>query len=149
MEPLGRRPDPATCLPYETNYLDLDPDHHDGSDEGMPRLRITFDMRENERRLHDFMSEEATEILEGIGATETWGGPPFTGVGSSHDLGGCRMGEDPESSVVGPDLEVHDTPRLFVFGGATFPTCPGINPTLTMWAVCLRAAEKLTDRFRG
>jgi gluconate 2-dehydrogenase alpha chain len=59
------------------------------------------------------------------------------------------MGEDPETSVVDPDLEVHDTPGLFVYSGAVLPTCPGINPTLTMWAVCLRAAERLAGRVRG
>jgi len=147
VEPLGRRPDPAH-LPYESNYLDLDPEHHEEGSEGKPVLRITYDMRENERKLHGWMADKSAEILEEIGATKTWGGPPFTGVGSSHDLGGCRMGEDPERSVVDPDLEVHDTPGLYVFSGAVFPTCPGINPTLTMWAVCLRAAENLVDRFR-
>jgi gluconate 2-dehydrogenase alpha chain len=138
-----------TCLPYETNYLDLDPEYHEEGSEGKPLLRITYDIRDNERRLHEWMAEKSTEILEELGATKTWGGPSFTGVGSSHDLGGCRMGEDPETSVVDPDLEVHDTPGLFVYSGAVFPTCPGINPTLTMWAVCLRAAERLAGRVRG
>lgn len=58
------------------------------------------------------------------------------------------MGEDPATSVVDPDLRVHDTPGLYVFSGATFPTCPGVNPTLTMWALCYRAAERLVERLR-
>jgi gluconate 2-dehydrogenase alpha chain len=132
-----------TNLPYESNYIELDPNTTDESGEGMPVLRITYDLRENERRLHEFFCDRATDVLESMGATKTWGGPAFTGVGSSHDLGGCRMGTDPETSVVDDTLEVHDTPGLYVYSGATFPNCPGINPTLTMWAVCLRAAEKL------
>jgi gluconate 2-dehydrogenase alpha chain len=48
---------------------------------------------------------------------------------------------------VDPDLRVHDTPRLYVFSGAVFPTCPGVNPTLTMWALCYRAAERLVERL--
>jgi gluconate 2-dehydrogenase alpha chain len=83
-----------------------------------------------------------------MGAVKTWAGPHFTGVGSSHDLGGCRMGEDPASSVVDGDLRVHDTPGLYVFGGASFPSCPGVNPTLTIWAVCLRAAERLVAHLQ-
>ena len=67
--------------------------------------------------------------------------------GSSHDLGGCRMGDDPAESVLDADLAVHDTPGLYVFGGAAFPSCPGINPTLTIWALCLRAAERLVERL--
>jgi choline dehydrogenase-like flavoprotein len=55
---------------------------------------------------------------------------------------------DAASSVVDPYLRVHDTPGLYVFGGAVFPTCPGVNPTLTMWALCYRAAERLVERLR-
>jgi choline dehydrogenase-like flavoprotein len=33
-------------------------------------------------------------------------------------------------------------------GGAVFPTCLGVNPTLTMWALCYRAAEYLVERVR-
>ena len=94
------------------------------------------------------MEAKAEQILRAMGASTTWRGPSFTGVGSSHDLGGCRMGEDPATSVVDPRLEVHDTPGLYVFGGAVFPTCHGVNPTLTMWALCWRAAEQLVERLR-
>src|SRR3712207_8257052 len=47
------------------------------------------------------------------------------------------------SSVVDPDLRVHDTPGLYVYGTSVFPTCHGVNPTLTMFALCYRAAERL------
>ncbi|MBA3423942.1 MAG: gluconate 2-dehydrogenase subunit 3 family protein [Rubrobacter sp.] len=135
-------------LSYHTDFLDLDTRHRDRSGLGLPLVRITCDLRENERRLAEWMEVKAEEILKTMGATETWRGPRFRGVCSSHDLGGCRMGEDPISSVVDPDLRVHDTPGLYVFGGAVFPTCPGVNPTLTMWALCLRAAERLAQRLR-
>jgi gluconate 2-dehydrogenase alpha chain len=111
-------------------------------------LRITYDMQQNEHRLAGFMEGQAEAILRAMGATSTWCGPRFNGVVSSHDLGGCRMGEDPATSVVDPDLRVHDTPGLYVFSTAVFPTCPGVNPTLTMWAVCWRAAERLARRLR-
>ena len=133
-------------LPYTTNYLDLDPRHRDRSGLGLPVVRITCDMRANEQRQADWMEGISEEILQRMGATKTWRGPRFTGVGSSHDLGGCRMGEDPAHSVVDAGLQVHDTPGLYVFSGATFPSCPGVNPTLTLWAVCLRAVEQLIIR---
>jgi gluconate 2-dehydrogenase alpha chain len=135
-------------LSYRTDFLDLDPRHRDRSGLGLPLVRITCDLRENERRLAEWMEGKAEEILRAMGATKTWRGPRFRGVCSSHDLGGCRMGEDPASSVVDPDLRVHDTPGLYVFSGAVFPTCPGVNPTLTMWALCYRAAEQLVKRLR-
>jgi gluconate 2-dehydrogenase alpha chain len=137
------------CLSYESNFLDLDPRYRDRSGLGMPLVRITYDMQQNEHRLGDFMEEKAEEILREMGATKTWRGPRFGGVVSSHDLGGARMGEDPNASVVDPGLRVHDTPGLYLFSGAVFPTCNGVNPTLTMWALCYRAAERLVGRLNG
>ena len=135
------------ALSYRENYIDLDPYRRDRSRWGLPLLRITYDLRDNEQRLATWAENEATQILRAMGATQTWPGPRFTGVISSHDVGGARMGTDASDSVVNADLEVHDTPGLYVFSGAVFPTCPGTNPTLTIWAVCARAAERLGTRL--
>ncbi|MBV9492066.1 MAG: GMC family oxidoreductase, partial [Verrucomicrobia bacterium] len=135
-------------LSYTSNFMDLDPRHRDRSGLGLPLLRITYDLRENEHRLADWMEGKAEEILREMGATETWRGDRFTGVGSSHDFGGARMGPDPAQSVVDPELRVHDTPGLYVFSGAAFPTCPGINPTLTLLALVYRAAGRLIERLQ-
>jgi gluconate 2-dehydrogenase alpha chain len=59
------------------------------------------------------------------------------------------MGEDREGSVVNPELGVHDTPGLYVFCGAGFPTCHGVNPTLTMLTLCYRVAERLIERLHN
>jgi gluconate 2-dehydrogenase alpha chain len=136
------------ALPYTDNFLDLDPIHRDRSALGLPVVRITYDLHSNEQRLSNWMENKASEILRLMGAESTWRGPRFTGVCSSHDMGGCRMGDDPAGAVLDPDLRVHDTPGLYVFSGAAFPSCPGINPTLTLWAVCVRAAERLAERLR-
>ncbi len=134
-------------LPYQTNYLDLDPHYRDRSALGLPVVRITYNLQRNEQRLANWMEGKAEEILRAMGATSTWRGPRFTGVGSSHDLGGCRMGHDPSTSVVNAELAVHDTPGLYVLGSAVCPSCPGINPTLTLWALCVRAVDRLVARL--
>jgi GMC oxidoreductase len=138
---------PSGTLSYQNNFIDLDPHLRDRSGVGLPVLRITYDLRENEHRLADWMEAKSEEILHQMGATRTWRGDRFTGVGSSHDFGGARMGDDPEKRVVSPELEVHDTPGLYVFSGATFPTCPGINPTLSLLALAFRAAERLVRQL--
>jgi gluconate 2-dehydrogenase alpha chain len=137
------------ALSYEDNFLDIDPRHRDRSGLGMPVLRVTYDLHPNEHRLADFMEGKSDEILRAMGASRTWRGPRFTGAGSSHDVGGCRMGDDPAQSVVDRNLEVHDTPGLYVFSGATFPTCAGVNPTLTLWALSLWAVHGLVERLRS
>jgi len=137
------------AVPYHSSRLDLDPRHRDRSGLGLPVVRITYDLQPDEHRRAAWLEGKAAEILRSMGARQTWCGPRFTGVGSSHDMGGCRMGESPTDSVVDPELRVHDTPGLYVLGGAVCPTCPGINPTLTLWALALRATERLVARLRS
>jgi gluconate 2-dehydrogenase alpha chain len=130
-------------LPYEDTFLDLDPRQRDRSGLGMPVVRITWDIHENERRMISYLDDKARGILAEMGASRVWAGPRFTGAGSAHDLGGCRMGEDERSSVVDPSLRVWGTPNLHVYSGAVFPSGGGINPTLTLQALVWRAAEQL------
>ena len=59
------------------------------------------------------------------------------------------MADDPTASVVDRTLQVHDTPGLYVFSGAVFPTCAGVNPTLTLWALSLKAARHLIGRLQS
>ena len=136
------------ALSYTTNFADIDPHVRDQSGLRMPVMRVTYDLRENERRLASYFRTQGETILRTMGATKTWAGPDFTGVGSSHDLGGARMADDPAAGVVDRHLQVHDTPGLYVFGGAVMPTCPGINPTLTLWALAYKAADELISRLR-
>jgi gluconate 2-dehydrogenase alpha chain len=129
-------------LPYEANYLDLDPERRD--DLGRPVTRITFDLQENDRRQIDYLHQRCEELLREMGASRVWRHPLFTGVITSHDIGGVRMGDDPASSVVDSYGRLHEAPNLLVLGGATYPSLPGFNPTLTMQALALRTAELLS-----
>lgn len=63
--------------------------------------------------------------------------------GSAHIQGTTRMGTDPADSVVDRDLRHHSIRNLVVLGSGTFPTCQAANPTLTLSALAVRAAERL------
>ena len=136
------------ALPYQQNYADLDPRSRDRSGFGLPVVRVTYDLQPNEITQADFFADRATDVLKEMGAATTWAGPRFTGVASSHDLGGTRMSDDPNAGVVDRALRVHDTPGLYVYSGSVFPTSPGINPTLTLWALAELSAERLIARLR-
>jgi gluconate 2-dehydrogenase alpha chain len=129
-------------LPYAGNELDLDTAAEDGPLR-LPRIRITYSIRENERRQAAFLRERIVEIMREMGASELWHGAPESGVLSAHDVGGARMGVDPAGSVVDGSCRVHDVDGLLVLGGATFATLPGANPTETIQAVAWRASEHL------
>jgi choline dehydrogenase-like flavoprotein len=57
------------------------------------------------------------------------------------------MGADRRRSLVGPDLQAHDLPGLYVCDGSVLPTSPAVNPQLTIMAVARRAARALADQL--
>ena len=60
---------------------------------------------------------------------------------SAHQMGTCRMGVDPSSSVAGPWGELHDTRGVWVGDASAFPTASGTNPMITIMALAHRNAE--------
>jgi choline dehydrogenase-like flavoprotein len=68
---------------------------------------------------------------------------------AAHLFGTARMGRDAASSVVGPTLEAHDCPRLYVFDSSVFPSNIGVNPQHTIAAVSWLAAERLAGTIAG
>lgn len=68
----------------------------------------------------------------------------------THPLGGCRMAENSARGVVDQYGRVFDAshpgaryPGLYVTDAAIIPTSLGINPTLTIAALALRAGEQI------
>ena len=59
----------------------------------------------------------------------------------AHPSGTTRMGTDPSTSVVSPDLRCHAIPNLAVASSSTFPTAGSANPTLTIMKLALRLAD--------
>ena len=60
-----------------------------------------------------------------------------------HILGTTSMGDDPTTSVVDRHLIHHRVRNLLVLGGSVFPTISPANPTLTISALSLWAADRL------
>ena len=78
-------------------------------------------------------------MLERAGAsTVRW-----TGLITTHVQGTCRMGSDPERSVVDADAQSWDVKRLYVGDGSLVPRTLSVNPSLTIMALASRLAEHL------
>src|SRR5207245_1006752 len=63
---------------------------------------------------------------------------------SAHQMGSCRMGDDPKTSVAGPYGELHDTPGVWIGDASAFPTSSGTNPMISIMALAHRTAEAIT-----
>jgi gluconate 2-dehydrogenase alpha chain len=133
-------------LPNEKNFIDLDPVKKD--DLGVPVLRLTFDVYENEIKMAAYLTKKLTAIHKAAGATETWGGPGPTLIPVySHAYGGTMMGNDPATSVVNQYSIAHEAPNLAILGGSTFPCVTGYNPTETIQALAWYGAEYIGKNF--
>jgi choline dehydrogenase-like flavoprotein len=62
---------------------------------------------------------------------------------SAHQMGTCRMGTDLQTSVAGPDGELHDTKGVWMGDGSAFPTSSGTNPMVSIMALAHRTAESI------
>ena len=65
---------------------------------------------------------------------------------TAHVLGGAVVGDDPMTSVVSSDHELHGYPGVFVVDGSAVPANVGVNPSLTITAMAERAMRRLADR---
>jgi choline dehydrogenase-like flavoprotein len=73
----------------------------------------------------------------------------WTGLITTHQQGSCRMGSDPERSVVDADGQSWDVKRLYVGDGSVVPRTLSVNPSLTIMALASRLAEHLHADTRG
>jgi|TARA_B110000037_G_scaffold220878_1_gene290045 hypothetical protein len=61
-----------------------------------------------------------------------------------HPTGGTIIGKNEDDGVVDRDLEVFKNKNLFIVGSSVFPPGNAINPTLTITALSLRLADKIS-----
>jgi gluconate 2-dehydrogenase alpha chain len=141
----------AEHLAYRQNYLDLDPTYTDKY--GDPLSRMTLDWTSHERSQGNMLTQVHAQIAKAMNAKAA---PPnsrqlerytITQYQSTHVNGGAIMGSSPERSVVNPWLQHWHVPNLWVVGGSAFPQNGSGNPTLTILALTLRAADALVDRY--
>jgi len=72
--------------------------------------------------------------------------PPGYGI---HEVGACRMGENPKTSVLNKWNQSHDIKNLFVVDGSSFVTAGSQNPTMTILSLSMRASEYLAGQMRA
>jgi cholesterol oxidase len=68
---------------------------------------------------------------------------------TAHILGGCPIGADARSGVIGTDCQVHGYPGLYVVDGSIMPGNPGVNPSLTITALAEYAMARLGAEGSG
>ncbi|AEE54635.1 GMC oxidoreductase [Haliscomenobacter hydrossis] len=127
-------------IPKDSNYLALDKQQLDPF--GMPKLKISIDYDDNdERMIKDFFEQsEAMFSSAGFRNFKTSDSHQAPGL-DIHEMGGVRMGKDPQTSLLNAWNQLHVCKNVFVTDGACMTSTSTQNPSLTYMALAARAAD--------
>ena len=136
----------TTSLAVEANSVSLDPEVTDSF--GLPAIRCTYKDHPDDLRFAAWLQARAVEILDAAGAQKTWNENVAESSLAVHLLGTCRMGNDPQRSVIDRHHRSHDIPNLFMCDGSSFVTSGRGQPTMTIQALAFRAADHIGQAAR-
>jgi choline dehydrogenase-like flavoprotein len=130
------------CVPNAGTHVTLSTRNDNN---GLPVPLISSELKEDAFARLRFMAGRCREIL---GAAQC--DAPFEefssadAFSSTHVFGTCRMGMNPDESVVDEFCRSHRWQNLFITDGSVFPSSGGgESPGLTIQALALRASDHL------
>jgi choline dehydrogenase-like flavoprotein len=65
-----------------------------------------------------------------------------------HEMGGCRMGKDPKTSMLNAWNQFHNCKNVFVTDGSCMASTSTQNPSLTFMALTARAANHAVEELK-
>jgi len=136
-------------IPAKESELTLDATARNSWGDAMPRLEFRDAPESVALRAH---TEETIRALfrdmARAGDGEIVSSASAAGdIGQEHPGGGCRMGNDPTTSVVDKNGRAHDHENLFVAGAPTMVSASCCNGTLTFGALGLMTATEVGKAF--
>ncbi|MCC6589734.1 MAG: GMC family oxidoreductase [Bryobacterales bacterium] len=139
---------PTQEIPVFDARIQLDPKVTDKF--GIPVARMSGAKHPHTLEVAMKMCGKAAAWLREAGAAETWFKTAGKGLsGGQHQAGTCRMGNDPKTSVVTRNCQIHDTSNVFVVDGSVHVTNGGFNPVLTIMAIAYHASAYIAREWKG
>lgn len=134
-------------LPRFENHVSIDPSVKDAW--GIPALNFKCKYSDNEFN----MARDAVDTIGEVCKAAGWevlnrNDKMFPPGYSIHEVGTCRMGDNPKTSVLNKWNQSHDIKNLFVVDGSSFVTGGSQNPTMTILSLSMRASEYLAEQMR-
>ncbi|OAQ38962.1 GMC family oxidoreductase [Pedobacter psychrophilus] len=135
-------------IPKETSTITLDPVKKDKY--GIPQARFSVDFDENdEKMLKDFFKEFSDMFTKaGYSNIKTIDTKRVPGH-ENHEMGGVRMGRDPNTSLLNEWNQLHLCKNVYVTDGACMTSTASQNPSLTYMALTARAANHAINDFKS
>jgi choline dehydrogenase-like flavoprotein len=127
-------------IPKESNHVRLSTEKKDAW--GIPQLVTSVDYDDNDiKSMNDFF-QVASEMFDKVGCKNITQQDSKQAPGLDiHEMGGCRMGKDPKTSLLNKWNAFHNCSNVFVTDGACMTSVSTQNPSLTFMALTARAAN--------
>lgn len=134
-------------IPKETNHVRLSKDQKDQW--GIPLLVMSVGYDDNDEKLiKDFLTQSA-EMLDkaGVKNIQQLDNKQAPGL-DIHEMGGCRMGKDPKTSLLNNWNQLHHCKNVFVTDGACMTSTGNQSPSLLYMALTARAANHAVEEMK-
>jgi choline dehydrogenase-like flavoprotein len=134
-------------VPKESNQVYLSKDKKDPW--GIPLLVTDVDYdRNDELLMKDFMEQGVETLTNGgvkdiVAKNRNWA--PGRDI---HEMGGCRMGMDPKTSMLNKWNQLHQCKNVFVTDGACMTSTGIQSPSILYMALTARAAQFAVDELK-
>jgi len=139
---------PVQEMPVFDSRVQVDPKVKDAW--GIPVARLSGGRHPHTLEMGKFLAVKAEAWLKEAGSTRIWQRPSGPGLsGGQHQAGTCRMGNDPKTSVVNRDCQLHDVDNVYVIDASVHVTNGGFNPALTILANAYRTSSNLLRAWKG
>ena len=116
---------------------------------GIPVLHVETKYTDNEFNMAADAVDTMSEVAESAGfevlVKNKVPNPPGYSI---HEVGTCRMGNDPKKSVLNRWSQSHDHKNLWLVDGAGFVSSGWQNPTMTILALSMRASKHLLEEMK-
>jgi choline dehydrogenase-like flavoprotein len=136
-------------LPQAGNRVTLSTSETDS--DGLPAAKLRYVPHENDIRMMHYSVERLRDLARSVDAFDVAVTDYYeNGIYRTpawHMLGTCRMGANPEKSVINKWHQCWEVPNLYVCDGSSFATGGVVNPTSTVAALALRCAKHIASEF--
>ncbi len=112
---------------------------------GLPVARLTRSFGPNEVKVSALAQARMLQVLRHPELIAASSSPSLT-FATDHQIGTCRMGDDPTRSVTNRFCRLHDVPNVFVVDTSFMPTGLGVNPMVSTMANMLRVGTWIAER---
>jgi len=140
-------------IPNAGSWCEIDPEVKDRW--GIPVLRFHWQWTDHELNQVRHMQQTFRSLVDAMGGHVFDPMPgPDKGYGIAdggtiiHEVGGVKMGSNPDASALNAYCQAHEVPNLFVTDGGPFVSQADKNPTWTIMALAWRTAERIATLRR-